>query len=189
MATASRSERTWTADSVRALPDDGNRYECVDGELLVTPSPRLSHQRAVLELSVTLRPYVSEHQLGSLFLSPADVALDDRSLVQPDVFVAGNVAGRRPREWTDLRSLVLAVEIVSPSSARADRGVKRRLYQRWHTDEYWVVDLDARIIERWRPSDDRPEVIDSVLRWPAREGVAPLEISLDQYFARVLDED
>ena len=60
---------------------------------------------------------------------------------------------------------LLAVEVLSPSTARADRTVKRRLYQRAGVPEYWIVDLEARLVERWRPADERPEVLTDTLTW------------------------
>ena len=71
--------------------------------------------------------------------------------------------GRRGANWTDIRALLLAVEILSPSTARADRQAKRRLHQRERVGEYWIVDLDARVVERWRPDDERPEIVTRTL--------------------------
>ncbi len=178
----------WTAARVRELPDDGNRYEVVDGELLVTPAPRFDHQEAVLAFMRLLDPYLLRIGGAHLVVSPADVELDTATLVQPDVFVVPSVGGRRPRTWRDITGLLLAVEIVSPASARADRAIKRRRYQRAGIPEYWVVDLDARIVERWRPEDERPEIVTEQLAWAPRAGVDPLSIDLAAYFRTVLDE-
>jgi Uma2 family endonuclease len=116
----------WTVERVLALPDDGNRYEAVDGELLVTPAPSLVHQWAVQALYEQLSPFVKAHRIGRVFFSPADIELDRRTLVQPDLFVVPLVEGRHPRAWQEVRTLLLAVEVLSPSTARADRQVKRR---------------------------------------------------------------
>ena len=178
----------WTAEMVRALPEDGNRYEVVDGELLVTPAPRLLHQRAIFTLVRAVYPYVEGLGLGELLFSPADIEFDPHSLVQPDIFVAPFVESRRPRAWTEIKDLVLAVEILSPSTARADRQVKRRKYQRQGVPEYWIVDLDARLVERWRPGDERPEILSQTLLWRPDPASAPLQIDLPAYFADVLDE-
>ena len=89
----------WTVERVLALPEDGNRYEVVDGELLVSPAPSLPHQAAVATLARLLHPFVDAHSLGAVLHSPADIELDDRTLVQPDLFVAPLVEGRRPRSW------------------------------------------------------------------------------------------
>src|SRR5688572_23364565 len=126
----------WTADMLRALPDDGKRYEVIDGELFVTPSPSWRHQDALLGMASVLRPYVTTHGVGHVIVSPADVSFDDDNLVQPDIFVTPLVGGRRPLEWSDVKALLLAVEVLSPSTARADRQVKLRLYQRQNVPEY-----------------------------------------------------
>ncbi|HEX9705384.1 MAG TPA: Uma2 family endonuclease [Gemmatimonadales bacterium] len=178
----------WTAEMVRALPDDGNRYEVVDGELLVTPAPRLLHQRGILTLLEILRDYVRSHRVGELLLSPADIEFDPHTLVQPDIFVAPLVEGRRPRAWTEIKGLLLAAEVLSPSTARADRQVKRRKYQRQGVPEYWIVDLDARLVERWRPADERPEILAQMLSWCPVPAATPLEIDLAAFFRDVVEE-
>lgn len=178
----------WTAARVRELPDDGKRYEVVDGVLLVTPAPRLHHQAAVFRLAQILDAYLRSVGGAYVFISPADVELDTHTLVQPDVFVAPSVADRQPRAWTEIAGLLLAAEVISPASARADRTTKRRRYQRAAVPEYWIIDLDARLVERWRPGDDRPEIVTEHLAWAVRAGVEPLVIELAAYFKQVLDE-
>ena len=84
-------------------------------------------------------------------------------LSQPDLFV---VPWLPPdRDWRKFPNPILIVEVLSPSTARADRTVKRRRFQKIGIPEYWIVDLDARAIERWRPSDARPEFLDERLVW------------------------
>jgi hypothetical protein len=87
----------WTVERVLKLPDDGNRYEAVDGQLLVTPAPSPLHQLAVQALYERLAPFVRAHRIGRVLLSPADIEFDERTLVQPDLFVAPLVEGRQPR--------------------------------------------------------------------------------------------
>ncbi|HXY29154.1 MAG TPA: Uma2 family endonuclease [Gemmatimonadaceae bacterium] len=181
------AELDWTAQMVRDLPDDGQRHEVVDGEHLVTPAPRLLHQRAIAHLFRELAPYVDAHGLGEPLMSPADVAYGPRTLVQPDLFVIPLLGARRARDWKELPPLTLAVEVISPSSARGDRIVKRKLFQREGIPEYWIVDLDARLVERWRPVDARPEVLAEALNWQPRPDVPPLELDLVGYFGDVLD--
>ncbi len=183
-----QSVTRWTAEMVRALPDDGKRYEVVDGHLLVTPSPSYPHQRAALELAVLLREYVRAPRLGEVLLSPADIELDPESMVQPDVFVQGLVEGRLARGWNSGASLLLVVEVLSPSTARADRTTKRRRFQRAGVPEYWIVDADARTIERWRPQDERPEVLSESITWSPSPGSEPLTIDLAALFARIHGE-
>ena len=179
----------WTPDDVRALPDDGRRYEVVAGELLVTPAPSFAHQEAVRLLIRALGDYVEHTGTGHAAISPADLSPEPGALVQPDVFVVPLVSGRRPKDWRDIERLVLAVEVLSPSTARADRSVKRRLYQRTRVPEYWIVDLEARLVERWRPADERPEVLTDSLSWaPSAAGTESLTIDLPEFFTKVLGE-
>ena len=174
----------WTPDEVRALPADGRRYEVIAGELLVTPAPRFAHQDAVLALVRVLSDYVERTKTGHAAISPADLTPEPGALVQPDAFVVGLVDGRRPRDWADIERLLLAIEVLSPSTARADRTTKRRLYQRAGV-EYWIVDLEARLVERWRPGDERPEILTERIDWLPETGVAPLTIDLEGFFRRV----
>jgi Uma2 family endonuclease len=130
-----------------ALPADGRHYELHDGELSVTAGPGLPHQRVVGELFVLLRQYVRAHRLGEVFVSPVDCILSDTTIVQPDlVFLESarsSIAGPRGIEGPP----TLAVEIVSRSSARVDRGAKLQLYARYGIPNYWIVDPEARSIE------------------------------------------
>lgn len=185
MSMATASPTHWTVDMVHALPDDRNRYEVIDGELFVTPAPILPHQRAVLQLALWLDPYVRSHGIGEVIASPADVEFGRDTLVQPDLFVMPLGSGPLPRTWKEIGRLLLAVEVLSPSSARADRRVKRRLYQRQSVPEYWIIDVNARVIERWRPGDERPEILSERLAWQPDPNVAPLEVDLEVYFGKV----
>ena len=171
----------WTADEVRNLPDDGNRYELVGGELVVTPAPRLAHQAALAALYDHIGPYVAGTGAGRVLWSPADLSLGEDEVLQPDLFV---FPGEAPERWRDITRLLLVVEVTSPSTARHDRQLKRQRYQRAGVPEYWVVDLDARLVERWRPGDERPEILDERLTWQPQPGVAPLEIDLGAVFVR-----
>jgi Uma2 family endonuclease len=176
--------RHWTADEVRALPDDGNRYEVGDGALLVTPAPSWPHQRAVLVLAMRLREYLMRVHIGEVLLSPADVALGE-AMVQPDIFITAHDASAPPGSWAQLAPLLLAIEVLSPGTARRDRFIKRRLYQRERIPEYWIVDLDARAIERWRPSDERPELLGERLEWRPEGATDALVIELEPLFREI----
>lgn len=107
----------WTVERVLALPEDGNRYEVVDGELLVTPSPAFHHQDAVLALAARLRSHVLANRFGTVSIAPADIELDEKTLVQPDIFAFEWSGGHPPRQWKDVRSILLAIEVLSPSTA------------------------------------------------------------------------
>jgi Uma2 family endonuclease len=183
-----QAARDWTVQRVLALPDDGNRYEVVDGELLVTPSPTFYHQDTVLALVWRLKPFVSASGAGYLSISPADLELDERTLVQPDLFVFELPGGRRPERWKDITTILLAIEVLSPSTARADRHVKRRRYQLHGIAEYWIVDLDSRLVERWRPEDERPEILHETILWEPGVVRPGLTIDLQELFREVLGD-
>ena len=172
----------YTAEEVLAFPPDGNRYELVDGELLLTPAPTQRHQIVLEELLVRLREYLRRYStVARAFFSPADIIWSRDEYVQPDIFVvpAAQVTG----DWRDCRTLWLAAEVLSPSSARYDRVTKRSLYQRKGVATYWTVDTDAQLVEVWHPGDDRPEIVTDVLRWRVVPDATELEIRLEEVFS------
>ncbi|MEO8623478.1 MAG: Uma2 family endonuclease [bacterium] len=186
-------QRVWTIEEVdqlvEARPGYSPRYELIDGELLVTPTPSHRHQRIVFELAVLVREYVNRHRLGETVISPSTVNLAPQTRVEPDIYVIPVVDGRMPR-WKDpVTQLLLAVEVISPSSARHDRLTKRRFFQRQGVPEYWVVDGEAEAFEVWRPGDDRAALIDDHLVWQPRNTVPPFELDVRTFFASVADED
>jgi Uma2 family endonuclease len=173
--------RRYTVDEVLAFPDDGNRYELVGGELLVTPSPAQVHQLVAGRLYGLLAAYLTPfHAVAQEFFAPADIIWGPGEYVQPDLFVvpAREVTG----DWRDCRSLLLVVEVVSPGSARADRLTKRRLYQRRGVGTYWVVDPDARLVEVWHSGDERPEIVTDTLHWRVMPDAAGLTVDVEELF-------
>src|SRR5205823_725492 len=94
---------------------------------LVTPSPNLMHQRIVAALHLRLAPYVSQLRLGEVYFSPSDIYLAPELVLQPDIYVRPAVDGRRVATTVTVRSVLLAIEILSPGSARFDRVQKRRI--------------------------------------------------------------
>jgi Uma2 family endonuclease len=174
----------YTADMVRALPDDGKRYEVVHGELLVTPAPRLLHQRIVRRLTVALELYLRTHPIGEVLTAPADISWHPDTLVQPDVFVA-RTSETRTNDWRQVRTLLLAAEVLSPSTARADRFTKRRLYQEVGVPAYWLVDGDGRTVEVWTPEATVPVVERETVTWHPAGAAEPLVMSLAELFALI----
>ncbi len=179
----------WTPDEVLALPDDGNKYECIAGVLLVTPTPRPLHQFAVDELALRLRPYVRSHGLGDVVPLPADLQLSPDALTQPDLFVLSGNPRRDIRKWSDVKGALLVVEVLSPSTARYDRGLKRTFYQRAPVGEYWVVDLDARLVERWRPGEERPEIARDWLVWRPEGTLDAFVLAVPDFMAAAMPDE
>lgn len=185
---AAEGRKRWTADEVRALQDESRawpRYELIDGELLVTPAPTWTHQAAVGELYLAVALYLRGQPVGRAETSPADIELEPGIVLQPDVFVVPARDVRPHGSWRDVRGLLLAIEILSPSTARADRVRKRRLFQRVGVAEYWIVDVDSRVVERWRPGDERGEQLDERLVWHPAGAAEPFTLDLPGFFARV----
>jgi len=155
----------FSAADVRALPDDGKRYETVHGELLVTPAPGGQHQPVLGELHLVLGNYLAARGVRGVLFSPADISYGDDTLVQPDLFVADCTAFYQSGNWADVRTLYLVVEILSPSSVKSDRFTKRRLYQEQRIPEYWIVDIEQRQVEVWTPDALFPVIERERLTW------------------------
>ena len=170
---------------VHALPDDGNRYEVVDGALFVTPSPSRPHQHAAFQLARLLADYTDATRVGQVVMAPADVVYGARTMVEPDLFVVPLVDGRRSRSAEEEGPLLLVVEVLSSTTARRDRTVKRSLYQRQGVPEYWIVDTRRRVIERWRPLSQEPELLTAEIDWRPDSAQQPLNIDLVAFFRDV----
>lgn len=164
---AMRMRDRYTVAEVLAMPDDGQRRECVAGELLVTPAPTFVHQDLLGRLSFALHGYLAREPVARLLVSPADLVFGDDTLVQPDLFAVPLEDAKRGwvESWPAIRQLLLAVEVVSPSSGRADRFIKRRLYQEQGVPVYWCVDPVGQQVEVWTPEAKRHQVERDTLRW------------------------
>ena len=182
-------KRRWTGREVRELiaesPLQTPRYELVDGELLVTPSPTALHQRAIQRLFRALDAYLQRNPIGEVWTSPFDVELERDTITQPDLFVLPTHEVRRVlAEGLPARELLLAIEALSPGSARVDKVEKRLVYAR-RVPEYWIVDVDSRVVEGWRQHEARPEVVVDSLVWHPTGAAEPFTLELASYFADV----
>jgi Uma2 family endonuclease len=174
----------WTAEMVRQLPDDGKRYEVVYGELLVTPAPRFDHQLLVSRLFAALSGYLARGSVGLVLTSPADISWGRDVLVQPDLFVVP-FDEARTRQWSRIRSLLLVAEVLSRSTARADRFAKRRRYQEAGVPVYWVVDGDERRVEVWTPEAELPVIETARLTWRPGGAAEAFTLELAELFRAV----
>lgn len=158
------------------------RYESVHGELLVSPAPRMWHQVVVDNLYGALHAYLQREPIGRAFTSPADISwgLDD-VCVQPDVFVVP-AAEMSTMEWRQVRHLLLAAEVSSPSSVRADRFTKRWLYQEQRTPLYWAIDAHGRVAELWTPETRFPRLERELITWHPAGASTPFTLELETLF-------
>lgn len=133
-----------------ATPDDGKRYEIVEGELHVTPSPSPRHQRVSRRLERNLEEYFGARTAGEVFHAPIDLILTNHDVFVPDVLVVSDPAlvSDRGIEGPPL----LIVEILSPSTRKQDRGLKARRYAELGVEHYWIVDPEYRRVECHRAS-------------------------------------
>jgi Uma2 family endonuclease len=137
-----------TYEDYAALPNDGRRYEIHDGELSVTPTPTFRHQQIITRLLGMLHRHVVAHDLGEVVPSPITVALSDTSIVEPDiVYIAKDRLGIVGARGTIDGAPTLAIEVLSPSTARIDRQTKKQLFERYGVPWYWIVDADIRCID------------------------------------------
>jgi len=184
-------QRRWTREDVDRLIDERPgltpRYELVDGELLVTPAPSHRHQRLVFQLALRLSPYLARHPLGEIFLAPSELRLAEGERYEPDLFVIPTADGRRPTVSDAIMKPLLVCESISPGSSRHDRITKRRSFQRNLVPDYWIIDGDAQAFEIWRPSDERPALVDDRLVWHPPGAVEAFELDVAEYFASVED--
>lgn len=139
-------KKVWTYDDLRQMPEDGTRYEIIEGELIVMPSPVVVHQRIVGRLHLAFHAQIQARGLGEVFMAPLDVVMAPTRVVQPDLIVV------KPEHREILRDHIygvpdLLVEVLSPSNQKHDRVTKRRLYARDRLPEYWIVDPDAQTVE------------------------------------------
>lgn len=143
-----RSGDVFTEDDLPGMPDDGNRYEIVDGSLIVTPSPIRRHQRAVVALTRRLAQACPPDL--EVLVAPFDVRISATTVLQPDVLVTS-------RDDGDQRQLpgppLLAVEVLSPSTRLIDLGLKRARYEAAGCPSYWVVDPVAPSLTAWQLVD------------------------------------
>lgn len=171
--------KRWTLEEVHSLPDDGNKYELVRGDLFVTPPPNEDHETILSRLTRVLDPYVAAHGLGMVY-HPRSVMRFEGSEVEPDLMV------RQPRtvtekDWDDAPTPILVVEVLSGSTRRRDHLQKRELYLDAGVAEYWIVDPEVRNVRVVRAGQN-DAVVTEELRWDAPGAGVPCVVDLLQLF-------
>jgi Uma2 family endonuclease len=149
-AMALQTTKRLTYDDFLKLPDDGKRYEIIDGELYVNASPVPRHQRIVGRIYFALQAWFNAHGGGEAFVAPLDIRFDDYNVVEPDVIAikADRLSIIGPKNLQGPPHLV--VEVLSDGSRRADEIDKRKLYDRFGVDEYWIADPELELVKIYR---------------------------------------
>lgn len=148
-----------TYDDLALMPDDGNRYELLDGEIVMSPAPNADHFTVARHLFRLLDAWVVARQLGEAGFAPFDVRLDESTTVQPDVWFLSNERAARFQFGAMEGAPDLAVEVVSPSTIQRDGVDKLRLYATLGVREYWLVDPAARTFQGFALADGVATVI------------------------------
>jgi Uma2 family endonuclease len=153
------------------MPEDGNRYEAIGGALHVSPPPKMPHQWVSAKLFAALSDLLVQPGYGVLFYAPLGVEFPETEEgVQPDIVFVTRERLHILREDGIQGPPDLVIEILSPSTARRDRTVKRQLYERHGVAQYWIVDIDAKQIEVWRFAAGATEAERYTDRVPVRLG-------------------
>lgn len=178
-------EKLVTYDDYLALPDDGNRYEIIGGELLISPSPITIHQRILLKLSSLLNEYIDKNNLGEIFIAPFDVVLSMTDVVQPDILFISKGRSQIVTEKNVVAAPDFVVEILSEGTEVIDRNRKKELYEKYKVKEYWIVNpwkkqLEQYILEKeafeLKKKFEKSETLDSIV-------IEGLSLQLEEIFA------
>ncbi len=140
--------------------NDPYLYELLKGALVRKSSPTLIHQRISRKLLLAFENYILQKKCGEIFYAPLDVVLDEENAPQPDlVYVShANSAVLNEQEWVIVGTPDLVVEILSPSTAKRDRTLKKDLYEAFGVQEYWLVDPGNKTIEVYTLQNNRYEL-------------------------------
>jgi Uma2 family endonuclease len=176
MATVTKQ---WTLEELHSLPDDGNRYELVRGELFVTPPPTDPHETIAARLSRLLDPYVEREKLGYVY-RPQAVMRFEGSEVGPDLMVRQPNTNAIPT-WDNAPVPILVVEIFSPSTRRRDQVQKRSLYMDAGVAEYWMVEEERQTITSVRQGREDVVAREHVV-WNPDGASAPLTVEIARVF-------
>ncbi len=171
-----------SADEYRDLPDDGNRYELVRGDMVVAPTPRRKHQQIALELAYGLNAFVIKRGFGWAFIAPFDVYLNTYEVYQPDIVVILKANASRLTEDGMYGPPDLVVEILSPTNRKQDLVVKATECAKSGVPEYWVIDPDVDRIEVNRLHEGALEALPQKGRFIRSSIVRGFKIASSQIF-------
>lgn len=172
----------WTPTDLDRLPDDGNTYEVIDGELFVTPAPSPVHEVLAAALQELLQPYVRLEQLGRVYMAKS-VIQTKKSQVEPDLMVR-KTPRPIPEKWPAMPTPILVVEVLSGITRQRDQAEKRAFYLRTGVAEYWIVNRWDRTIQVITANAD--VVVDTQFVWHPNGANTALVIDVSEFFRSVL---
>lgn len=170
----------YTYQDLLSMPETHTRHEILDGELFVTPTPRLDHQRVARNLAVLMQPLIEAHGLGEV-VGPMTVRIHDEMVFEPDlIFIRADRMEIADPEGHVHGAPDLVIEILSPSTRSYDRGLKRKKYLESGVPEVWLVDVGARSVDVWRAGASESERPEGVVTW--RVGEQTFELPMADMF-------
>jgi Uma2 family endonuclease len=170
--------RAWTLDDLYALPDDGNKYELIRGELFVTPAPSTGHETVLARLTRILDPYVVANDLGFVFHPRAALRFEG-SEAEPDLMVRRRESP--DQDWETMPPPSLLVEVLSPSTRRRDRKEKPDFYLDAGVADYWIVDPETKTITSIRRGE-ADALHRKMVRWWPKGAAEPIDVVLTELF-------
>lgn len=181
-----RTDIKVTYDEYCALPEGPPRYQLIDGDLVMSPSANLRHQRILVRLAAALETFVEAKSLGTIAVAPLDVVLSDVTVLQPDVLFVSEKNSNILRKEGVFGAPDLCVEILSPSNRRFDLDIKRHLYARHGVLEYWIIDPDDNTLSCFRLQEDaeRPAQIHDSSSKVTSSLLPGFELALNRIFAK-----
>ncbi|HUP62712.1 MAG TPA: Uma2 family endonuclease [Thermoanaerobaculia bacterium] len=160
MATETSTKLTYE-DYVN-LPNDGKRYEIIDGELYVNPAPNIKHQKVAAKLFYELYSFVKPRKLGEVFFAPCDVVLSEIDTLQPDILFVSAARMEIITRANVKGAPDLVIEVLSEGTRNYDETIKKKRYERFAVSEYWIVDIDDDSVRVHRRVGTRFELVDAV---------------------------
>ena len=183
MPTVSLPLPRYTVDDLDRFPEDGSRYELLEGWLIVSPLPGTLHQWLAMRVARLLDEHLGEGARGFVYPVGAVHRGPDTRLL-PDVLTV-SPQGRPGIAWSDIADRWLAVEVLSPSTQLYDRNYKVNAYLALGVREVWLVDAQQRTIEVHRTIGEEPVIVADVLRWTAPGADTPLLLDVAALFAQL----
>ena len=150
-STIRKEERLFTYDDFLSFPNpnEGTRYEIINGELFMSPAPKPLHQDIVGNLFFLIKSHVTKHELGKVYFSPIDIVLSFTTIVEPDLIFISNERKHIIVEKNIIEAPDFVVEVLSPSNKKYDEVQKKNLYQQFGVKEYWIVDAEKQTISQF----------------------------------------
>jgi Uma2 family endonuclease len=179
-----RPERgIWTIEALATLPDDGNRYELLHGELLVTSLPSNRHQSVAAALGHLLYSWCLAHA-GWAVRGPGGVEMSRTSWLMPEVALYA-MPLHSNAEWKHVPAPVLVIEILRRAARKRDRHRKRPAYLAFGVREVWTVDAKLRLIEQWSAASEFPVTVDQSFTWTPSPELEPIVFDFDMIFGAI----